>query len=91
MNGVNGGLTISGIFSISGKRHTGSSHYGIKGTGIKMATKQELLDLASDFESADSASLSKDHDDRAPENRVYLPAKYVRWVVKALRKEAETK
>lgn len=56
-----------------------------------MATKQELLDLASDFESADSASLSKDHDDRAPEDRVYLPAKYVRWVVGALRKEAKTK
>ena len=53
-----------------------------------MATKKELLDLASDFESADSASLSKDHDDRAPEDRVYLPTKYVKWVVSALREKA---
>ncbi len=56
-----------------------------------MATKQELLDLASDFESADEATLQKDHDDRAPENRVVLPVKYVGWVVDALRKEASGK
>ncbi len=51
--------------------------------------KQELLDLASDFESADEASLEKYNDDRAPANRTILPDKYVRWVVDALRKEAE--
>ena len=50
--------------------------------------KQELLDLASDFEDADEATLQKDHDDRAPENRVVLPKKYVKWVIKALRKQA---
>jgi hypothetical protein len=54
-----------------------------------MATKKELLDLASDFESADVASLEKYHDDRAPANRVNLPLKYKKWVVDALRKAVE--
>lgn len=51
--------------------------------------KQELLDLAADFESADEAWLSKHHDDRAPENRVELPNKYIMWVVDALRHRAK--
>ena len=54
-----------------------------------MATKQELLDLATDFEDADVASLEKYHDDRAPANRVDLPANYKRWVVSALRAKAK--
>ncbi len=51
--------------------------------------KQELLDLASDFEKAEVVALEIDPDDRAPTTCAELPKKYVDWVVKALRDSAE--
>ena len=56
----------------------------------KKSHKQELLDLASDFEYATDVTVAKFHDDRAPVNRAMLPVKYVKWVVDALRCKAET-
>ena len=50
--------------------------------------EQELLDLASDMDSADEVSMEKFHDDRAPANRPILPKKYVKWIVDALRHAA---
>ena len=51
--------------------------------------KQELLDLADDFESADEATIAKFHDDRAPVNRAILPNKYIEWIIDTLREKAK--